>query len=403
MILEKRQTNFGRRIAIVLVAILIAAEFWNILRPVSPVYANKMISDYKTAMLPDINWPSGVEAAVGAKGFGLLAKTQQQTPLPTASIAKVVAVLAVLQKKPLNSGQQGPTLTMSNDDVTLYDQYVEQQGSVVEVVAGEKLTEYQILQAILLPSANNLADSLAIWAFGSLENYQTYATKMVQDLGAKHTTIGKDASGLDPGSKSTPEDLILLGEAALNNPVIAQIVSQPHATLPVVGEVSNVNWLLGTHGVTGIKTGSSDQAGGCFLGAAKHDFGGGKSVTVISAIMGDPNLTAVLSDSAELLDSVAANFSESTVVKANQAVGTYKTPWAGQITAVAKSDIKLVTWAGSQLSPKADFDKIDGQLNQGAKVGTLTVQSGPDKASSDIILQATVPSPNFWWRAARFN
>jgi D-alanyl-D-alanine carboxypeptidase (penicillin-binding protein 5/6) len=113
-----------------------------------------------------IAWPSTGQSAVAVAGNPVVTSHGVQTPTPTASVAKLITSLVVLQAKPLSVGQQGPAITLTASDVAIYRQYLSEQGSVVPVEAGESITEYQMLQAMLLPSANNMADSLAIWAFG---------------------------------------------------------------------------------------------------------------------------------------------------------------------------------------------------------------------------------------------
>jgi D-alanyl-D-alanine carboxypeptidase (penicillin-binding protein 5/6) len=100
---------------------------------------------------------------------------------------------------------------------------------VVKVAAGEQISEYQALQAMLLPSANNMADSLARWAFGSPADYVTYANGIIKKMGLSHTVVG-NTNGFDDTTTSTADDLVMIGLQAMRNPVIADIVSQSTAS-----------------------------------------------------------------------------------------------------------------------------------------------------------------------------
>jgi len=60
------------------------------------------------ASIISLQWPTSGQAAIGAKGYGLLANNGAQTPVPTASIAKLITALAVLKVKPLAASEQGP-------------------------------------------------------------------------------------------------------------------------------------------------------------------------------------------------------------------------------------------------------------------------------------------------------
>jgi serine-type D-Ala-D-Ala carboxypeptidase (penicillin-binding protein 5/6) len=71
----------------------------------------------------------------------------------------------VLRDHPLRVGRDGPTIALTDADVADTDRRRRQEESVVSVAAGERLTELQALQALLLPSANNIA---GFWRDGTL-------------------------------------------------------------------------------------------------------------------------------------------------------------------------------------------------------------------------------------------
>lgn len=349
-----------------------------------------------------LTWPIQGAAALGAQGFGTLATHGPQSQRPTASIAKVITVLAVLEKHQMKQGQQGPTLTMTAADVALFEKYYGMGGAYVKVTAGEKITLYQALQAILLPSANNMADGVAIWAFGSMEQYHTYANAMLKRLGLKDTKVGGDASGFLPDSVSTPTDLIRLGELALNQPVIAEIVAQKSATIPVHGIIYSANSRLGYNNIIGIKTGLTDQAGGCFLFAAKHEVEAGKTVTIIGVVMGATNLRTALDSSEPLLNSAKPYFSLKTPVKAGETFANLSTPWLETSQVVAKQDVQLIAWHGAELSPKVELSRINGPVKAGTQIGTALVSSGTNTATTPLIPKQDIAGPTWQWRIKRF-
>src|SRR5207244_2706367 len=117
------------------------------------------------------------------------------------------------------------------------------------------------------PSASNFAELLATWDLGAVPAFVGRMNVKAAGLGMSATHYA-DVSGFSPLSVSIPSDLIKLGQTAMLQPVFAQIVAQSQATLPVAGVVHNLDTLLGQGGVVGIKTGHTDQAGGCFVVAA---------------------------------------------------------------------------------------------------------------------------------------
>jgi D-alanyl-D-alanine carboxypeptidase (penicillin-binding protein 5/6) len=249
-----------------------------------------------------VPWPKYGQSAVGVKGYGVLKTNQQNAkPVPMASLAKVITALAVLEKRPLNPGDSGPSIILNNQDLEFFNKQSSQNGTVTKVVPGQRISQYQALQALLVPSSNNMADTLADWAFGSNEEYVEFANNYVKQLGLANTYIA-DPSGFSPKNVSTASDLVLLGEQALSNPVIAEIVAQWEVNLPLAGLKYNTNRFLDykNNGVIGIKSGETDEAGGTYLAAAEYIIDG-KPIIIIAVVLGAPNHFAAQKDAMPLL------------------------------------------------------------------------------------------------------
>jgi D-alanyl-D-alanine carboxypeptidase (penicillin-binding protein 5/6) len=351
--------------------------------------------------LPVISWPSVGQSAVAIPGTSILESHGKQTSAPTASVAKVITALAVLQKKPLEIDRPGPSLTLTAADVAIYNSYVAQEGSVVPVSNGEQITEYQMLEALMLPSANNIADSLAIWAFGSLTNYQVYAQHYVTGLGLKSTHIGSDASGYSPSTISSARDLAILGEQAMDSPVLRQIVAKDSATdVPETSRVPNVNFLLGTANIIGIKTGNTDQAGGVFLSASTTQVNN-QTVTIVTALMGAPTLFQALQLSLPMITSAQTNFITAKLLSQQSIVGRYDVPWDhSRLSAAAQTDLHAAAWRGSTLTADIKLKPITTTARIGQIVGTISTRqtafSSPDQIN--IILEKAPTIPSIWWR-----
>lgn len=364
----------------------------------TPVFAAKTTANQPTVNDIQLSWPAHGEAAIGAVGYGILATNGVQKSQPTASTAKLMTALAVLRQHPLSIGEQGPMLTMTQSDIDSYNTYVAEDGSVAKVTVGEQITEYQLLEALLLPSADNIADTLAKWAYGSINNYSTAANAMAVSMGMNDTHFGTtDASGLAPDTVSTAHDLLLLGQAALKNPVIAQIVAQPSADIPVAGTIKNVNWLLGKDGINGIKTGNTAQAGGVYLFSAKQLFANGKSVTVIGVIMDtSATLQQTIDEAVPLLTSVEHNFSVTPLVTNGQVMGSYDVPWVGTVNAVAEGSLSTVSWRGQNTAPSVTLKNLNAPIEKGTKIGYISFKS--TSKTVPVTVSRNVPSPTWSWR-----
>lgn len=343
-----------------------------------------------------LNLPIYGQVAAGAVGYGQLAKAGDDTPRPMASVAKVLTALVVLDKKPIAKGQSGPVITLDEQDVTYYNDFVSIDGSVAPVAVGEQITEYQALQALLLPSANNMADSLARWAYGSQGAFITAANEYSAAHGFSQTSLA-DASGFSPKTVSTATDLIKLGELALKNEVVAEITSQSSATIPVAGNIKNVNWLLGQDGIDGIKTGNTDQAGGCFLSTVLYKHPSGNEVRLIVAVMGAGNLNSAMQDAKHLLSKISEDFGVATL-KAGTEVGFYNVPWSHRVAAVTESDTSIFRWQGTAARSDVSLEGIKNIKSGSQSDGTITLIAGPSQSKGKVKLAQAIPEPNWRWR-----
>jgi serine-type D-Ala-D-Ala carboxypeptidase (penicillin-binding protein 5/6) len=252
-------------------------------------------------------WPREGEAAVAVEGLGSLGASGGETPVPIASLAKVMTAYLVLRDHPLEPGEEGFEIEISTADVEDLRQRIALNQSVIEVEAGEVLSERQALEALLLPSANNVAALLAVHEAGSVEAFVAEMNEAAAELGMQKTHY-TDPSGFEDTTVSTAADQLKLGRTAMADPTFAQIVAMPSAQLPVVGEVANYNELVGHEGFVGIKTGSDEAAGGCLL-FAKRIHVGGRTLSVLGAVLGQREgdfIQAALASANSLAASVAA-------------------------------------------------------------------------------------------------
>ena len=344
-----------------------------------------------------IIWPAlQSQSAVGAVGYGVLATNGEQKPAAIASIAKIMVALMVLEKKPLKIGEQGPTITMTAKDEEYFREDLAQNGSVVPIKIGEELTEYQMLQALLLPSGDNIATTLADWAFGSLDDYLTYANQKAAEWDLTQTHFA-DGSGLSPETQSSASDLIILGEKVMQDPVLAEIVNQSDVTLPLAGNVFNYNTILGEQNIVGIKTGNTDEAGGCFLFASKKSVGG-KEVTILGVILGSESRNQALTDTKKFLQTNNTSFTFSSLVVAGQAVGSYKLPWGKTVDVVAKDNLEVLTVPGQKISVQVNLSELNKTQNKGSQVGEIFSGSGSIETKTPAVLAENIKKPPFFWR-----
>ena len=227
-------------------------------------------------------WPAAGQAALVVPGIGSLGSAGGDEPRPTASLAKVMTAYLTLKQYPLSRNAGGFTLTVTAADARAEADDARLDESVVAVRAGERLDERQLLEALLIPSGDNIARMLAAHDAGSVPEFVAEMNSTARALGMDKTTY-TDPSGYEPTTVSDANDQLRVFERAMSFGVFRQIVSMPRVTLPVAGTVENYNPLI-AEGYEG-KTGSDSEAEGC-LAFFKRITVGGRRVTLVGVVLG---------------------------------------------------------------------------------------------------------------------
>jgi D-alanyl-D-alanine carboxypeptidase (penicillin-binding protein 5/6) len=393
------------RVGLALLLVVAGLGAWNYLRPIPTVAATPAFptSDTVPGNPPAMPWPSRGSGAVSVQGLGFIASSGNEQAIPAASVTKVMTALVILEDKALALNQAGPTITITDADVQSYETDLAGNQSVAAVRAGEQLSELQVLQGMLIPSANNLAETLARWDAGSLGAFIAKMNTRAAALNLTHTRFA-DVSGASPGSVSTPSDLVALGMTAMKQEVLAQIVGMGQAELPVAGTVYNVDAALGQSGITGIKTGSGLNSGANFLFAATVAVDG-RQITVYGCVMGQPTLEFAFTAAKTLIGSMAAVLHVRRVISRNQSIATYATPWGAQSDLVASVDVDLIEWPGMVLRQRLEARSlvIDQPLAAGTKEGTEHVVLGDYNLDVPLVTADPLYPPGRLWRLTRIS
>ncbi len=237
-------------------------------------------------------WPQQGQAAFVLDN-GRPTASPAERSAPIASLAKVMTAYLALERYPLSGAQDGFTITVSAAQAQAMAQEARQGQSVVAVRAGEQLTERQLLEALLVPSGNNIAQVLAALVAGSETRFVAEMNAEAHALGMDHT-IYTDPSGFDPRTVSTAADQLRVFQQAMRFPVFRAIVSMASVMLPAGGTLTNYDPLI-SEGYAG-KTGSDSAAGGC-LAFFTHVTVGGHRLTAVGVVLGQGEG----SDTSELL------------------------------------------------------------------------------------------------------
>ena len=401
---------------------------------------------------PVLPWPAVGQAAVSVPALGYATQSGLETPIPIASLTKMTTALVILRDHPLAAGATGPLITITPDEADQFGFDTADDQSTVPLAAGEQLSERQMLEALLLPSANDIAYALAEWDAGSQAPFVAKMNATAAGLGATSTHY-VDASGFDAASVSTAADCLKVAAAAMSIPTFAEIVAMPSAPFPMAGTIRNVIGGVGAAGVVGVKSGFTSQAGGCLVLAGDRTVGG-RDVQVLVAVLAQPfvplpppppapakaaagattttpssttttttttlppttgvlptppasvlQLSSVFQYAAPaalaLLTSAESGIVPVTVTTSGSVVATVTASWGGQrhrATVVTAGGAEVVARPGQRINSIARLHKVPAGANGGRQVGAAFFWLGTQLEAVPLRLTTPVSEPSWWWR-----
>lgn len=398
---HSKQQLFRRRRIVVFSAIgvVLATAFYlpmTLLAPLGEVAAVVIAPPTPELAEPELTLPSYGSSAIAAiDRSGMLAHAGSDKALPIASITKIITSLVVLEAKPLGVDESGPTITFGEADLDYYYTQQSQLGLVLPVSVGQTLSQRNAMNVVLLASANNYAQSLALWAYGSEEAFVAAAAQWLEDNGLENTTL-TEASGIEETNRSTAEDLTKLARLAIASPVIAAIVSTPSTEVPGLGTVTNRNTLLGIDGVDGIKTGTLDDDWACLLFSTDVIIGG-ETKTFVGAVIGGPDHPTVSAAVRQLIEGATAGYTEVTLATAGEEFAEYDTPWGDDTSAVASDTVTRAVWGDDEITTTVDADPVR-LTDAGSDAGVVHVLVGTESIDIPLEYSDDIDDPGALWR-----
>lgn len=236
---------------------------------------------------PDVT-ATGVYAFDAGTGIELFAKDEHER-VSIGSTVKIVSALVTVKHAELDD-----EVTIVQEDLVDTAVY-----SNMNLQAGDTLTVSQLLYGLMIPSGSDGANALARYVGGiitgsddPIAQYDGFINEMnafVAEHGFKDTRFSNPHGNDAPNNYSSAYDIAHLGALLMEDEFLASVVSEPGYSFTSVGpearnyQASNTNALLGQSGVVGIKTGSTEEAGGCVVLA--REVNNGNSM-VVSAVLG---------------------------------------------------------------------------------------------------------------------
>ncbi|MFF7502522.1 hypothetical protein ACFZBM_24245 [Streptomyces lavendulae] len=391
-----------RRFKIYAPIVLLLAIVLAVAQLVRPLPAPKLAMTGKATYTfpggkPDLPWPTEGQASMAAAGLGTIGSSGEQKPVPIASVTKSMTAYIILRDHPFKKGEKGAMIDIDKTAETEGQKDKSDNESTLNTVKeGEKISEYDAIAALMIPSANNIARLLARWDSGSQEAFVKKMNDTAKELGMTNTTY-TDPSGLDATTVSTAEDQVKLGLKIVEIPALVDITRMSSWTDQTGKAWPNWNRLVPYNESLGIKTGTTTKAGGNLLFAAYKKVGDTNQL-IVGAVLGQhkpPIIDTVIAASRTLLIPTQKAIEGATVVKKGDVVGYVDDGLGGRTPVVATADVQAVGWSSLTVALKLGDNgtKIPETAKAGTQVGVLTVGEGASQVKVPVALQRELVAP----------
>ena len=328
----------------------------------------------------------------------VLYQRSPQRPQPVASLTKLMTALLVLEE------EERLDRTISIHPGAVFGRNDYGGGSTLGLRSGERVSLRGLLAGLLLGSANDAAEALAIEVAGSVSAFVQDMNGRAKSLGMSRTRFASP-HGLDDRGRSSSADLMLLLRAGLRHPTFRDMIAR---RLEVVRSdsarprrIQNRNVMLWLYpGASGVKTGFTVASGFCLIATARR---GDRQLAVV--VLGGRD--EVFSDAAALLNHGFAAYERTSLVEDGEPLGSVRVR-GGEVPVVAGDGLDaLVGIAGAgaierilKTSPAAAYPPPSGSV-----VGTLRLTSSGTTLGKVPIVVADLgvpeePTGSWWGRAA---
>jgi len=341
-----------------------------------------------------------------------------------ASTTKLMTALLVMEA--IQEGRLTPSTPITAGD-TAY-QGLTSESSTANIKAGEVLTVEELLYCLLLPSANEAANILAVAVDGSIEDFVAHMNRRASQLGCRGTHFTNPHGLHDEEHYTTAYDLALTMEACLEFDLFREISTTPKHIVPATDvskerEIYNTNGLVSSWRYSGYlydkciagKTGSTDAAGRCLVAAAEE----GDQV-LISVILGsgpideegyEQKRQGQFVESKRLLEYGFSNFQRVTITRGDEPVATVKVTMSRQADEVNVKPQGSIT---RTLPKDMDLDDIETRIalfneeveapvEAGEVLGTMVLSyEGEEYGKLDLVAVTSVERSELLYKKQQF-
>jgi len=340
--------------------------------------------------IPNLNIYSPSAILIDANTGNILYEKNSNQKMYPASTTKILTALITLE----HINDLSKEITISRHAVNS----VPSGSSIAGYRAGEIVTIEQVLNTLLICSANDGANILAEQVSGSVEDFAVLMNQTAKGLGANSSNFVNAHGFHNPNHYSTAHDLAIIARHAMKNEKFREIVCKTDYTIEPTNKVDEPRYFLNTNRLLrkgdyhmpeakGIKTGYTSQAGNCLVSFASNN-----GVDIISVVLGGKvlpnNKSEVYEDSTTLLQYGLKSYSKQTILSKGSVVQEVTPKKSGNeiLQLVAQNSINAIVENGTtpNFETIIDIEKnIEAPIEAGQKLGKITYKS------NDIIIGET--------------
>ena len=214
--------------------------------------------------------------------------------VPPASLTKLMTAVVLLDEYEGDEARLRSAMMSAGTEA--FDELYDTGAATADIQPGESVSAYDLLAALLIPSACEAANIIAINVGGNIPRFVDMMNEKAGEMGLKHTHFSNAHGLFTQQNFSSAEDIAAICEYLIDNyPVFKDIVSNAAYVMDATDYHPNGTYILTTDYMIdeqsdyyysycrGIKTGTTDAAGRCFASYASYD-----GVTYLAVTLGAP-------------------------------------------------------------------------------------------------------------------
>ena len=348
-------------------------------------------SSFASPIEPDISAEAAILIEIDSGE--ILYEKNANAPMYPASTTKIMTALLALEHLNLEDKITVP------EDMGLAD------GSAMYLLPGEVFTVRELLDGLLVKSANDAAVLLARTISGDIQSFATLMNQRAKDIGCTNTSFVNPNGLHDPSHTISAHDMALIAREAMKNATFRELVSQVNVTLDETPKTPEKRYFRNTNRflwstskiiynneyipikyevVDGIKTGYTEEAGNCLVSSGEKN-----DIRVISVVFKASGYD-VYRDSRLLLDYGFDNFEKKTLIKKDTVLGSQPINYSSQGSLeYGTNEDFVIPYLKASLpvyNTKIMLNDLKLPISKGDIVGKLVISN--DKSTNELTLFA---------------